>query len=479
MDAPVSVDEASSAAERRSGIPNRQKLNLSWPVEISLPVHLHSETAMSCLARRFTLTAMVATFMLGLLLFGKSLHAQTREINSTGDDVPDLSKFDEMMRSFMKENRIPGASLAVTHKGKLVYNRGFGFADRDTEELVRPQSLFRIASISKPITAVAIMKLVEERKVKLDQPVFELLEIEPFIAKDTEADPRLKDITILNCLQHTGGWDRGKSDDPMFEPVKIAKALGIESPPGPRDVIRYMQGQPLDFTPGERFAYANIDYCILGRVIEKLTGRPYDEHMQETVFKPLGMRSLRLGHTLPEERAPGEVTYYAGRKREPSVFAKLKGREIPLQYGAFHLEAMDAHGAWLSTAADLARFAAAFDDPTKCSILKPETIATMWARPIGAPGCDAEGKPAEKFYACGWVVRPAGAGGGSAVHSGALEGTATLLIHRNDGINMAVLFSKRYTLDGKEISVPVMPLLHEAADSISAWPEKTVRETVE
>jgi N-acyl-D-amino-acid deacylase len=400
-------------------------------------------------------------------------HATTDTV-ITGKEIPGLVNFDQLMRTTIEENRVPGGSLAITRNGKLIYARGFGYANREQREPVQPLSLFRIASITKPITATAVLQLVEQGRLRLDQKVFELLEIPAYIAPDIKPDARLGDITVLHCLQHTGGWDREKSEDPMFEPLKIARALNIDPPPGPRDIIRYVRGQPLDFSPGERFVYANVDYNILGRIIEELSGKSYEAYIHGHVLEPLNIRAMRLGHTLPELRAPGEVNYYARQKREPAVFAKLLDQVVPEQYGGFNLEAMDSHGAWLGSAVDLVRFAASFDDPSKSPLLKASTIETMWARPTGAAGLDKDGTPAAKFYGCGWVVRPEGVGGGSAVHSGALTGTSTLLIHRNDGINIAVLFNKRHTRSREELAPSLMPLLHKAADEVTNWPESAL-----
>jgi len=144
---------------------------------------------------------------------------------------------------------------------------------------------------------------------------------------------------------------------------------------------------------------------------------------------------------------------------------------VPKPYGTFYLESMDSHGAWISTATDLVKFASAFDDYEKCPLLKPVTIATMFARPGGLAGFDEKGNPKNEFYGCGWRVFPEGDGKGSANHAGALDGTSTLMLHRNDGINMAVLFNYRSTIDRKPLSTVIMPLLHKAANEIREWPE--------
>ncbi len=144
----------------------------------------------------------------------------------TGVEVPELAAFDKLMSRFIAEHGIPGGSLAIIKDGRVVYARGFGYADRKTKAPVEPTSLFRIASISKPFTAVAILQLVERGKLRLDDKPFELLGLKPYAGKDAKPDPRLKQITVLELLHHTGGWDSIKSFDPMFRSVAIAKAFG-------------------------------------------------------------------------------------------------------------------------------------------------------------------------------------------------------------------------------------------------------------
>jgi N-acyl-D-amino-acid deacylase len=270
--------------------------------------------------------------------------------------------------------------------GRLIYARGFGLADIEADEPVRPDSLFRIASVSKPITAVAVLQLVEQGKLGLDDKAFERLHGDPAFNPHGTPDPRLRQVTIRQLLRHTGGWDRDVSFDPMFRPIEIARELDVDAPAGTSAVIRYMGGKPLDFNPGERYAYSNYGYCVLGRLIEKASGQPYEAYVKEHVLLPLGITRMKLGHTLLEDRAEGEVKYYEPEgKPEPAVVGKNIGQDAPLPYGAWYLEAMDAHGGWIASAVDLVRFAAAFDDPARCPLLKAGTIAEMFARPEGWP----------------------------------------------------------------------------------------------
>ena len=102
---------------------------------------------------------------------------------STGRQFAELKPFDELMEGFVRDNELPGAALAVAKDGRLVYARGFGYADVEKKQSVQPESLFRIASISKPFTAVATLQLVEQGRLALDTPVFGLLPHKPHLAK--------------------------------------------------------------------------------------------------------------------------------------------------------------------------------------------------------------------------------------------------------------------------------------------------------
>lgn len=394
-----------------------------------------------------------------------------------------MAPFDELLGTFLGEHKIPGGAVAISKNGRLVYSRGFGYADVEARTAVEPASRFRIASISKPITAVAVLQLVEQGKFGLDERVFDILKDDPNLAPRGTPEPRLAQITIRQLLQHTGGWDRDVSFDPMFRPIEIARELNTNPPAGQAQVIRYMQGQPLDFQPGERYAYSNFGYCLLGRLIEKASGEPYGSYVKEHVLKPLGITQMQLGRTLPEDRAQDEVKYYEpADKRGPAVVGKNLGQEVPLPYGTWNLEAMDSHGGWIASAVDLVRFASAFDDPARCPILKPESIADMFAPPAGAPGVDGDGKPKSVYYGLGWFVRTKPVADGvkeisplgekfAQWHTGSLDGTSTILVRRHDGLCWAVLFNTRNSVSEKAPARLIDPLMHKAVNAIKQWPE--------
>lgn len=387
----------------------------------------------------------------------------------TGHAEPTLAAFDELMLSFIRDHDVPGAALSIARHGRIVYARGFGYADVEKHQPVEPDSLFRIASVSKPFTAVAILQLQERGKLSLDDHPFELLGLTPHLEAGTVLDSRLKQITIRELLHHTGGFDRSRSIDPMFRSILIAKALGEPPPASPTAIIRYMMGRPLDFDPGTREAYSNFGYCVLGRVIEKVSKMPYEEYVRQEVQRPLGIRTMRLGRTLENLRADGEVKYYPRRNRQvESVFGD--GQIVPVAYGGWCIESMDSHGGWLASAPDLAKFASAFEDPEHCPILKSATISEMFARPNDT-GHDAHGKPKPAYYACGWMVRPTRDGKANTWHTGLLDGSATLLVHRHDDLAWAVLFNADFDANRKYLVDLIDPMMHPVADAIEHWPE--------
>jgi CubicO group peptidase (beta-lactamase class C family) len=390
--------------------------------------------------------------------------------------MPKLAAYDELITAFMRQHKPPGAALAVAYHGRLVYARGFGFADIEKREVVRPESLFRIASVSKPFTAATVIALVEHGKLRLDERVFPLLKSEPHLERRARLDPRWHEITVRQCLQHTGGWDRDKSFDPMSAATaeQVSRALGVPLPVHPRQIIRYTMGKPLDHDPGTVYAYSNFGYCVLGRVIEAVTGNPYHEVVRRRVLAPLGIRGMRLGQNLLADRAPGEVKYYDSRQRTGRATSGPKiGAQAPLPYGVECIESMDANGGWIASAVDLLRFAVALDDPKRCPILNEQSVYDLLAPPPGAIGHRPNGRAKPVYYACGWDVRPSSRQPGTFTkwHSGLLAGTSTLLVCRDDGIDWAILFNRDAGKDGKNYAGLIDPLLHEPVNEIKDWPD--------
>lgn len=352
----------------------------------------------------------------------------------TGPDVSGVSAYDNNIIPLLQKWNIPGASVAVAKNGKLVLARGYGYADKEAKTPVQPDSMFRIASISKPITGAAILHLAEQRKIDIDAKFLDVL---TDYALPANADVRLKNITIRHLLEHSGGWDRDISGDPMFMSTEIATALSVPAPATCSNVIQYMLGKKLDFDPGTRYAYSNLGYCILGRVIEKVTGQSYEIYVRENVFAPMDIHAMRIGGSLLSGRVANEVKYYdyEGAPTTSSVFPG--GAQVPMPYGGFYLEAMDAHGGWIASAIDLTRFITALDGHRGPAFLTSDSLTEMTARP------DVPHWSTTAFwYGLGLMVRPAEMDA-NWWHTGALRGDTTLLVRSYNGYSWAVLLNSR------------------------------------
>ena len=357
-------------------------------------------------------------FFQGFLVKGKN------KINISGTYVPHLQEVDNRVVAFMERWKIPGATVALIKDHRIIYNRGFGNADENVAML--PDYLFRIASLSKPVTAVAIMQLAEQGKISLSQKVFGIegvLNDEKFLQL---IDARLKNITIAQLLSHTAGWDRnGSCGDPMFDPVHIARVMKAKAPANTETVIQYMLRRPLDFDPGTHYAYSNLGYAILGRVIEKVSGKSYEHFVKENILKPAHVKDMQLGRNLFCDKNCKEVKYYDYSNRKVSSVCQ-QGVSCAFPYGGFNLEAMDAHGGWIASAADLANFLIATDSNNENSLLSKyshETMTTLSA--------------ANKNYGLGWCVNAKG----NKWHTGSLPGTSSMMAQLSNGTGWVLLFN--------------------------------------
>lgn len=402
--------------------------------------------------------------------------AAEHKLPVTGIHHPELAPFDELMTEFVEKHNVPGASLTVSRHSRIVYARGFGWADVEARHPVHPDTLFRIASISKPITAVALLQLAAAGKFELKQHLFDILPAQEWLPE--HHDPRIRKITILQLLQHTSGWDWDKLPDPIGIPHEVAKALNKPLPVSPADVIRYTLSLKLQHNPGERYAYLNVGYLMLGRLIEHVSGQHYEAYVKEHVLKPVGISHMQLGHAWVGALAKNETHYYDSKHRVwPAVRGPHLGAKVPIVYGGENLEGFEAHGGWIASGIDLVKFASDFDRPESSKLLPARWINTMWGRPAGLAGHEPDGKPSPTFYGCGWQLRPVGEQGKfNAWHMGWIAGTSTLLVRRSDGLNWAVLFNTGEDAHDKTMADLIDPLVHQAADAVTKWPDKAVVE---
>lgn len=318
----------------------------------------------------------------------------------SGEQVAAFVTVDAALVSFMDKVGNQGASIAISKDGKLLHSRGYGWSDKARTKPVTTDALFRVASVTKPITATMIRQAAREGKLSLEAKAFELLELKPL------ADPRLSDITIAQLLAHQGGWDRDAAFDPMFHLDEIRKELSLTQPVTPHDVIRYMLNQPLQFAPGEKKAYSNFGYCVLGRVLEKSTQKPFAECIEQMICRPLQTKDILLGYNSSDKRHPREVWY-------------------PVEDDAFSLDVMDAHGGLIASTPALCRFLDAY-----------------WIT----------GEPRKPGETADWT------------HFGSLPGTTAMVRQRTDGHNIAVLLNGRRDESYKDDNNSLKSVIDAAID---------------
>ena len=324
----------------------------------------------------------------------------------TGAAVESLKAFDDAMLEFMRRYDIQAGVLAVEKDGKILLERGYGWADKARTRPTPPDALMRIASVTKPITRAAVLALIREGKIAYDTKAFQLLGLDPPGGK--AADERIYKITVKNLLEHRGGWDRAAAGDPMFKMKQVREDLKLDRPPMPRDVVRWMMGRPLQFEPGEREVYSNFGYCVLGRVIEKASGKSYEQFVTQEILRPAGATTVRISRDRAADRDGREVWY-------------------PVSDGDFSTEAMDAHGGLASTAGDLCRF-----------------MHAWWI----------SGEPRGAGQKQNWLF------------FGSLPGTSAMAMQRPSGVDFAVLLNGP---DGKSKErQSCLPVLREAMSKAAA-----------
>jgi D-alanyl-D-alanine carboxypeptidase len=319
---------------------------------------------------------------------------------------------DQEVRNYMQQYHIPALSIAISKDNKLVIAKSYGLADRQNSQPATNQSLYRLASLSKQITSAVIMKLVEQGQLRLSDKVFGPGAILGIDYGRMPYNKGVQDITIDNLLHHTGGgWDNSGQhyNDPMFtEPGLHVRDL----------ISNTVNKVPLDNPPGTHYAYSNFGYCILGRVIEKLTGLPYQAAAKRLVLKPCGIDDMQIGGNGLQHRKPNEVVYYGQQDEDP-----------------YHMNVarMDAHGGWIASATDLVRFLCHVNGSTN-DILTPATEAVMYT-----------GSVANKQYGCGWTLT-----GANHWHTGSLPGTQTeqAIIRQQGNYTFAILTNTRSNESG-------------------------------
>jgi CubicO group peptidase (beta-lactamase class C family) len=211
---------------------------------------------MNCLGMKAPMAVVLGVVVAGLPVFSPMSPAKREPATLSGATIPQLERD---VPELMKKGGVPGLAIAVIRDGKTIWVHGFGIKEAKTDQPVTVETVFEAASLSKPVFAYGVLKLVEQGKLGLDVPLTAYLP-KPYIA----GDERLGKITARIVLSHRTGFPNWRGDDGLL---------------------------PIYFTPGERFSYSGEGYIYLQRVVEQITGKALNEYMTEAVFTPLGMTS--------------------------------------------------------------------------------------------------------------------------------------------------------------------------------------------
>ena len=289
-------------------------------------------------------------------------------------DTTVLAGLDQQIRTYMQEWNLKGASLCIMRHDSLLYAKGYGIADKDVP--MSPRTLLRVASVSKLITATGIMLLQECGMLSLDDCVFAPGgPLDSF--SDVIRDPRLYDVTIRHLLMHEAGFT-SRAGDPMFSTRSLMKLYKWSTPPDSETLVRAILKRDLYFDPGTASEYSNFGYLLLSLVIERVTGRPYEDWMRENVLKAAGCTDMHIAYNYYKDKYPDETRYYLQSNDKAVERYDNSGVMVPRCYGGNDIRALSGAGAWVTSVPELARFVASIDGRDEVpDILSRESIADM------------------------------------------------------------------------------------------------------
>ncbi|HEC41669.1 MAG TPA: class A beta-lactamase-related serine hydrolase [Bacteroides sp.] len=383
------------------------------------------------------------------------LNHRSGSIQNNMSSFKGTDRMEKTISDFLKRYKIKGASVAVTKEGRLVYAKGFGYANEESEELVDPNHVFRLASVSKLVTSIAVMRLEEEGKLSLDEKVFGPEGILNDSLYLKYRDPRIESITVRHLLVHRAGWSRYYGD-PMFMPHVVARNMHVELPVKSEDVIRYALTRKLNYKPGTRYSYSNLGYSILGEIIEKLTGMDYEDYVQLSLLQPLGIWDMQIGQGYYEEKAPREVKYYEISGNKKVLAFDSRNEYVPRVYGGNDIALLGAAGGWIGSPAEMLRLGVAIDGfNSSPDILLPETIEKMTKNKGG------------RYNMIGWKGTD---GSGTWWRTGTLTGSSALMVRQENGLNWIIVMNTT-TWKRSRIHSETSRTMFRALSTVKEWPE--------
>lgn len=334
------------------------------------------------------------------------------------DGATNWAPLEAVIRYTMATHSIPGLAVAFAKDGKVVYSKGFGYADMDTGRPVNPSTIFGVASVTKSFTCLAIMQLADAGKLSPDDPVVRYLP--EFRLPDERAT---KTATIAHLMSHTAGLPPLPALEWAIEPSREGDPLASEYTPVGEvakdhdplrtvaDLLQYIAKGEYEQTgqPGEIMSYSNDSYGLLGEIIERVSGEPYEKYMHDHIFAPLGM--MRTTFDIAEAHRFGDVTELYARDKHDVIRHSPNWSDFP---------AMIACGQLRSSVLELLHYGNMYVNGGQVggrTILSAAGVAEM-RKPRIRTGRDL-------WYGYGMSVRPDYHGVTLVGHSGGLKGVSS------------------------------------------------------
>ena len=382
--------------------------------------------------------------------------APKKELNKTisneMSEIPDLAGLDKKITNYMRDWQIKGASLAIVRNDSLVYAKGYGWADKEQSIQMEPGHIMRVASVSKLITAVGIMRLQDQGKMSITDKVFgpDGILNDEFFNELTKCDSRYQDITVEHIMRHAGGFYR----DPVFSSIDVQKQMRLDAPPTREDFFTLVLGNKLKGAPGEVIEYSNFGYMLLSKIIEQVSGQEYETYIKEEVLRPAGCFDMHIGGIYYEDKRPNEVRHYT-HEGDGKFMPDFQNPEINVErcYGGNNIPLLSGAGAWCASPVELARLVSSINgnDIVK-DILSEEAVSQM-----------IEYKD-EKTYSLGWNDTDPAKGWN---RTGTLAGTSALIHHYPDG-ECWILVTNTSTFIGPRFTKKTDALFSECRSAYSS-----------
>lgn len=291
-------------------------------------------------------------------------------------NIPDLLAMDKKVNAYLRKWHMKGASLAITRGDSLVYAKGYGWADEENGLEMTPRHILRMASVSKLITAAGIMVLHDRGDLNINDTVFG----PSGILNDSTITALIKDknyykITVEHLMRHQAGFRR----DPLFSSRDVMHQLQLDHAPEAEDFYRVVLNRRLKFAPGSWQSYSNFGYLLLSKIIEKVSGMPYDEFIRTEVLEPAGCYDMHIAGTYYEDKRDNEVRYYT-HEGDGKYIEEYTDSDVMVErcYGGNNIPLLSGAGAWCGSPAEIARFVASIDGrPEVPDIITKESVDLM------------------------------------------------------------------------------------------------------